>query len=256
MVNGRPIPFDMKIGEAGEAFFVFETSADVPEDLITSPILEATQVGESNASVQAGKFGAKEEADEPETLELDPPGEPPNREPSPQPDKFDYPRPGSQDHPPTESQKQAVGPSDLLRAGGGLGKAVVRAVMETEREAQDRLRDRLAVAENIAKHTNFPCSSAGDEVLPRMDSAEAQPNQVVYKGGAYIFTSGITSRDLNPLFSPADVVIDYDGYHNRNASSHTVTPDDDVANTPGTEPTPDISSAAFLLKPLLHLLTR
>ena len=42
LVNGRPIPFNMKIGEAGEAFFVFETDEDVPADLITSPILEAT----------------------------------------------------------------------------------------------------------------------------------------------------------------------------------------------------------------------
>jgi phosphatidate phosphatase PAH1 len=35
----------MKIGEAGEAFFVFETDEeDVPEDLLTSPLLEATKV--------------------------------------------------------------------------------------------------------------------------------------------------------------------------------------------------------------------
>lgn len=41
-VNGNPIPFNMKIGEAGEAFFVFETDEDVPADLITSPILQPT----------------------------------------------------------------------------------------------------------------------------------------------------------------------------------------------------------------------
>ena len=33
----------MKVGEAGEAFFVFETDGDVPDDLITSPLLEPTQ---------------------------------------------------------------------------------------------------------------------------------------------------------------------------------------------------------------------
>jgi hypothetical protein len=33
----------MKIGDAGEAFFVFETDADVPDDLITSPLLQPTQ---------------------------------------------------------------------------------------------------------------------------------------------------------------------------------------------------------------------
>lgn len=36
------MPFNMKIGDAGEAFFVFETDDDVPEDLITSPILLPT----------------------------------------------------------------------------------------------------------------------------------------------------------------------------------------------------------------------
>jgi phosphatidate phosphatase PAH1 len=33
----------MKIGEAGEAFFIFETAGDVPDELITSPLLEATR---------------------------------------------------------------------------------------------------------------------------------------------------------------------------------------------------------------------
>ena len=60
MVNGKEIPFSMKIGDAGEAFFVFETDDDVPEDLITSPILEATKPGESSDYVEAGRFGAKE----------------------------------------------------------------------------------------------------------------------------------------------------------------------------------------------------
>ncbi|KAM0756367.1 LNS2-domain-containing protein [Meredithblackwellia eburnea MCA 4105] len=38
MVNDTKIPFYMKVGETGEAFFVFETDADVPEDLQTSPL--------------------------------------------------------------------------------------------------------------------------------------------------------------------------------------------------------------------------
>jgi phosphatidate phosphatase PAH1 len=44
LVNGKPIPFDMKIGDAGEAFFVFETDEDVPQDLLTSPILGPSKV--------------------------------------------------------------------------------------------------------------------------------------------------------------------------------------------------------------------
>lgn len=54
----------MKIGEAGEAFFVFETDEDVPEDLITSPILEPVRPGQDSkpsaaGDRPAGRFGAK-----------------------------------------------------------------------------------------------------------------------------------------------------------------------------------------------------
>lgn len=35
----------MKVGETGEAFFVLETTDDVPEDLMTSPVVMPTEVG-------------------------------------------------------------------------------------------------------------------------------------------------------------------------------------------------------------------
>jgi phosphatidate phosphatase LPIN len=38
-------PFAMKVGESGEAFFVLETSDDVPEELLTSPVVMASDVG-------------------------------------------------------------------------------------------------------------------------------------------------------------------------------------------------------------------
>ncbi|KAF7352457.1 Nuclear elongation and deformation protein 1 [Mycena venus] len=59
-VNGHAIPFDMKIGEAGEAFFVFETDDDVPEDLITSPILQPTRPDEGK-DIPTDRFGAKQD---------------------------------------------------------------------------------------------------------------------------------------------------------------------------------------------------
>lgn len=37
-------PFSMKVGETGEAFFVFETDEDVPDDLLTSPVVGPTEV--------------------------------------------------------------------------------------------------------------------------------------------------------------------------------------------------------------------
>ena len=57
-VNGQQIPFKMKIGEAGEAFFVFEIEGDVPEDLITSPILQPTRPDDD---VEGPTLDAKED---------------------------------------------------------------------------------------------------------------------------------------------------------------------------------------------------
>jgi phosphatidate phosphatase LPIN len=57
----------MKIGDAGEAFFVFETEDDVPDELITSPLLQPTRpedVSGSTEEVRTGAFGAKEDEDE------------------------------------------------------------------------------------------------------------------------------------------------------------------------------------------------
>ncbi|MBW0482408.1 hypothetical protein O181_022123 [Austropuccinia psidii MF-1] len=40
LINGQPAPFSMKIGETGEAFFVFETDVDnLPDELQTSPLV-------------------------------------------------------------------------------------------------------------------------------------------------------------------------------------------------------------------------
>ncbi|KXN92326.1 Nuclear elongation and deformation protein 1 [Leucoagaricus sp. SymC.cos] len=63
-VNGQPIPYSMKIGEAGEAFFVFETDEDISPDLITSPILQPTRPEEEVSGAQTdattGRFGSRE----------------------------------------------------------------------------------------------------------------------------------------------------------------------------------------------------
>ncbi|KAF9942331.1 hypothetical protein BGZ67_002053 [Mortierella alpina] len=41
-INGRVVDFPMKVGDAGEAFFVFETEQDVPEEFATSPLARPT----------------------------------------------------------------------------------------------------------------------------------------------------------------------------------------------------------------------
>jgi phosphatidate phosphatase LPIN len=45
----------MKVGETGEAFFVLETTDDVPEDLMTSPVVMATEVGFGPGSELTGR---------------------------------------------------------------------------------------------------------------------------------------------------------------------------------------------------------
>lgn len=60
-VNDRKIPIQMKLGEGGEAFFVFETAADVPPSLLTSPVL-SPQGSPSNADTPAS--GDEDEMEE------------------------------------------------------------------------------------------------------------------------------------------------------------------------------------------------
>ena len=79
----------MKIGEAGEAFFVFETDGDVPEDLITSPLLEPTQPGFpklpppediGSSGARGGESGLVDVVgQEPDFLDLDAPSTSPPR---------------------------------------------------------------------------------------------------------------------------------------------------------------------------------
>ncbi|KAI8647636.1 Lipin/Ned1/Smp2-domain-containing protein [Parasitella parasitica] len=53
-VNGTQVPYLMKVGEAGEAFFVFETDHEVPEEFQTSPILQA--LAENRSDVEEPPF--------------------------------------------------------------------------------------------------------------------------------------------------------------------------------------------------------
>jgi hypothetical protein len=76
-VNDRPVPFSMKVGEAGEAFFVVETEENVPDELLTSPLIGATEVrtlardeGPSRARGPAAEPGAR--APQPDPTDLTP----------------------------------------------------------------------------------------------------------------------------------------------------------------------------------------
>lgn len=81
----------MKIGDAGEAFFVFETDDDIPADLITSPIIQPSDAspnivsdhfvlkqdsgktpdGSGGEEHEEGQLREQPETQEPEFLDLD-----------------------------------------------------------------------------------------------------------------------------------------------------------------------------------------
>lgn len=52
-INDTDSPFHMKVGDTGEAFFVFETDQDVPADMQTSPITGPIQDEELGEDVSA-----------------------------------------------------------------------------------------------------------------------------------------------------------------------------------------------------------
>jgi phosphatidate phosphatase LPIN len=287
-VNDKTIPFNMKIGEAGEAFFVFETDAEVPEELMTSPILEPTRPGETNkaAKVSTGKFGAKQPVDEavlpdndaaqePEFFELDasaPQTTPPGPDAEDEPTTPTETRPSGsgpsvfQNAPSLGQVAQAVRPDTFLNATVSLGKAVAHAVVETNKEAAERLRDEAAAARNMHKHlskartkTNMEETGdqegQGDEVLPELDEKPDMGSTVVDAGGESSAWSLFCPS--SPLF--IDVVLDLAGYHGethipgahgRDASERTIRSNSSIMkaiDTPATEPTPELPRQFTLL---------
>ncbi|KAK9477647.1 Lipin/Ned1/Smp2-domain-containing protein [Lipomyces japonicus] len=67
-VNGQKMDFAMKLGDGGEAFFVFETDSDVPSHLLTSPVLSpSSSAASSPASVNSSTLNLQE----PEFLDLE-----------------------------------------------------------------------------------------------------------------------------------------------------------------------------------------
>ncbi|KAH9943217.1 LNS2-domain-containing protein [Epithele typhae] len=197
-VNGQPVPFSMKIGEAGEAFFVFETEEEIPDSLVTSPILQATKPGEVNAHPEGtGRFGAgtdvKDSAassQEPDFLDLDA-------------------QPEGDSGSPSSSRQTLDGDSDgpsLIARTAEVGKAMMGVARETRNTETDKLRDQSII--DGMKHAagiRFPGmrSDDGDEFLPNL-------NQVHEPEVRYTH----------------DVVFDMEGYHStshgRDASDMTI----------------------------------
>ncbi|KAI0975449.1 LNS2-domain-containing protein [Xylaria arbuscula] len=67
-VNGLKQEYAMKLGEGGEAFFVFETSDKIPQSLQTSPLVSPET---SPSLAPAGRAGVSSSLQEPDLLQLD-----------------------------------------------------------------------------------------------------------------------------------------------------------------------------------------
>lgn len=65
-VNGAKQPYSMKLGEGGEAFFVFETSDEIPDSLQTSPLVSPAGSPRSQSESELA-----DSLQEPDYLDLD-----------------------------------------------------------------------------------------------------------------------------------------------------------------------------------------
>lgn len=173
----------MKIGDAGEAFFIFETEGDVPDDLITSPLLEATKPGQSNIqTLKTGRFGAREDGpdadvdvDIEEGVDMGMGGGlgvddgRAQMEGTPEPDFLDLNETGVQQN--AEASGSGSGSETrretderggqggkgrdqpgLLTRTLGVGKAVVDAVGSVEKEKRGELKDQADAARNVTEN--------------------------------------------------------------------------------------------------------
>ena len=228
-VNGRLVPFSMKIGEAGEAFFVFETAEEIPENLVTSPILEAIKPGESNAQTrETGRFGAgpasPSTTQEPEFLDLDA-------------STGISPREGSASPPspsPKPSQDEGSESPGIISRTAQLGKAMMGAAREAQKAEADKLKDksimdalREAGREQLdfledkgtaaftaiegGARVDFPSQGEqGDEVLPK-PSEDVRAPDVKYTD---------SKRAISPSscahLTTSGMVFDMEGYHGHN----------------------------------------
>lgn len=240
----------MKIGEAGEAFFVFETDDEVPADLITSPLLQPTRPDKPSPTpgappddlqgldgsehIQPGKDGRtydeiqKREPDtqEPEFLDLDALPSPPQQEDEAfkpvdttlKPDS----RPPLSKKPSQVSISQPVRPAQVLPSPP-LTPAHTHSVHNTEEMlAQDK---RVDEAIQTAKHNFFA------------PEVEYHHRQWLKLPSSYESTANLLK----------DITLDAEGYHAKTSERS-----DHLATTPQqfSFPSSGTSSSSSLIRPL------
>lgn len=179
---------------------MFETDDDVPDDLVTSPLLAATKPGEANARPEStGRFGAKtsdespsgDSSQEPDFLDLDGSA---SGEPVAGSSGLPISQPVSEASPEQGDQHESDGStaSSILSRTAEIGKAIVnkasevtqyekdklknetlkQATQELEKEEGTYIRNSLVSARNSASEYLPFGSQKGDEALPATSPVE------------------------------------------------------------------------------------
>ncbi|EKM59320.1 uncharacterized protein PHACADRAFT_191669 [Phanerochaete carnosa HHB-10118-sp] len=234
-INGNPVPFSMKIGDAGEAFFVFETDEDIPENIVTSPILEATKPGQANTAAhvqRTGRFGAKEDgeqtlpqsqelpesAQEPDYLDLDASPEPKDSPPPQQPSAA-QPNTASDVNSSEEATVDEQAKVGLLARTAAAGKAALGMAREVERAGKDKLEDHQ-VKEAIKEVEREKRSYVKDSVVAAKNLYSfPQSNGTTGDKGDEVLPSAPEKADTPDVTYGHDMVFDVEGYHS--SKSHT-----------------------------------
>lgn len=168
----------MKVGEAGEAFFIFETAGDIPDDLITSPLLTAVsspniEPQDQDGDSPGGRFGAHSPGAEDQTPSQ---AQFPDIQGAVEPDFLDLNASESQIVSGPASGLSLSKPEDevnsessLLERTAGVGAAVMHSVVDTERDNRRRVKEK---AKRITKNVKMTSGNEGDEAFSESPTEE------------------------------------------------------------------------------------
>ncbi|KAJ6538468.1 LNS2-domain-containing protein [Mycena vulgaris] len=194
-VNGHTIPFDMKIGEAGEAFFVFETDDDVPEDLITSPLLQPTRPDEGT-DIPTDRFGARQDPDEPRDLV----------------------------HPDDSAGATVESPIDepeFLDLNAGASSSTPPSTSTTVRPSHPKRPSTLSISSSSRASPAPPPSATPGPMLSMEESQDQRVDRALKVVRA--------TMEAHEVQYKPDIALDAEGYHSRpmHDRDRTITADDD-----------------------------
>jgi len=265
LINGEPAPFSMKIGDTGEAFFVFETDVeDLPDDLQTSPlvspVLKSAHAPSSSAHDSPNHQGLETI---PDFADLGEPQLKSNQ--AKRNSNKDTPRKGQSDPPSTEIDTQQRSSSPQPLTDDTTGEAESRETKPSDRPGLTSDENSWLQTGELA--TSLKHDLEGESSEPQGDSGSAgkarQSLKLRRSNSITSLSAPLTDRpeDLAPLttssLSATDLMLDMDGYKmtheaphdgDRNASDPTLNPSaqDDNFNPSGTDGRQNFSEESII----------